>query len=158
MEDSIEVILQDHDRFLSTSRPHPVLSACLGALLTGLYGVWSLFVMPGFRKVPWSLKVLEISNFLFLRACFAVSPPFQTSNAACLCGTKQKQARTEHYLGVNDNLLIFEAHCSVLATNVGGEENGKSITMIIFCGELQHLLQYVNLKCILCKDPFFLVM
>lgn len=57
MEDSIEVILQDYGRVLPTSRPHPVLSACTGALLTGLYGVWSLFVMPGFRKVPWSLKV-----------------------------------------------------------------------------------------------------
>ncbi|XP_041792501.1 ATP synthase subunit C lysine N-methyltransferase isoform X2 [Chelmon rostratus] len=57
MEDSIEVILQDHGRVLSTSRPHPFLSACLGALLTGLYGVWSMFVMPGFRKIPWSLKV-----------------------------------------------------------------------------------------------------
>ncbi|XP_026198364.1 adenine nucleotide translocase lysine N-methyltransferase isoform X1 [Anabas testudineus] len=56
MEDSIEVIMQDR-RVFTTSRPHPVLSACTGALLTGLYGVWSLFVMPGFRKIPWSLKV-----------------------------------------------------------------------------------------------------
>lgn len=57
MEDSIEVILQDRP----TSRPHPVLSACTGALLTGMYGVWSLFVLPGFRKIPWKLKVREIS-------------------------------------------------------------------------------------------------
>lgn len=60
MEDSIEVILQDHGRVLHTGRPHFVFSACTGALLTGLYGVWSLFVMPGFRKIPWSLKVLDI--------------------------------------------------------------------------------------------------
>lgn len=65
MEDSIEVILQDHGRFLSTKRPHPVVSAGLGALLTGLYGVWSVFTMPGFRKIPWNLKVLEISFFCF---------------------------------------------------------------------------------------------
>uniref|UniRef100_A0A3Q1G150 Si:dkey-190g11.3 n=1 Tax=Acanthochromis polyacanthus TaxID=80966 RepID=A0A3Q1G150_9TELE len=57
MEDTIEVILQDHGRVLPTSRPHPILSACTGALLTGLYGVWCLFVIPGFRKVPWKLKV-----------------------------------------------------------------------------------------------------
>ncbi|XP_028270279.1 protein N-lysine methyltransferase FAM173A [Parambassis ranga] len=57
MEDSIEVILQDSGRMLPTSRPHPVVSACTGALLTGMYGVWSLFVMPGFRRVPWKLKV-----------------------------------------------------------------------------------------------------
>ncbi|XP_070761156.1 adenine nucleotide translocase lysine N-methyltransferase [Enoplosus armatus] len=57
MEDSIEVILQDHSRVPSTNRHHPVVSACLGALFTGLYGVWSLFVMPGFRKIPWNLRV-----------------------------------------------------------------------------------------------------
>ncbi|KAE8292061.1 Protein FAM173B [Larimichthys crocea] len=60
MEDSIEVILQDYDRVLpkaGSNRPHHVLSACLGTLFTGLYGLWSLFVVPGFRKVPWSLKV-----------------------------------------------------------------------------------------------------
>ncbi|XP_073322961.1 ATP synthase subunit C lysine N-methyltransferase [Pagrus major] len=57
MEDGIEVILQDHSKFLSTDRPHPALSACLGALLTGVYGVWSLFATPGFRRVPWRLKV-----------------------------------------------------------------------------------------------------
>ncbi|XP_044052247.1 adenine nucleotide translocase lysine N-methyltransferase [Siniperca chuatsi] len=56
MEDSIEVILQDH-RVLSTNRPHPILSACLVTLLTGLYGVWHLFAMPGCRKIPWNLKV-----------------------------------------------------------------------------------------------------
>ncbi|XP_075889280.1 ATP synthase subunit C lysine N-methyltransferase [Nelusetta ayraudi] len=57
MEDAIEVILQDHDRFLSTCKPHPLLSACLGALLTGVYGVWTLFTLPGLTKIPWRLKV-----------------------------------------------------------------------------------------------------
>lgn len=59
MEDSIEVILQDHRSVFPTSKPHPVVSACTGALLTGLYGVWSMFAMPGFRKIPTSLKVLN---------------------------------------------------------------------------------------------------
>lgn len=79
MEDSIEVILQDQDNIFTTSRPQPVLSACTGALLTGLYGVWSLFVMPGFRKIPWNLKVLEMCSFCLF-------PQFQISNAACLLG------------------------------------------------------------------------
>ncbi|XP_059192479.1 adenine nucleotide translocase lysine N-methyltransferase [Centropristis striata] len=57
MEDSIEVILQDDCRSCSTNRHHPVVSACTGVLLTGLYGVWSLFAVPGFRKVPCNLKV-----------------------------------------------------------------------------------------------------
>ncbi|XP_034547276.1 adenine nucleotide translocase lysine N-methyltransferase isoform X2 [Notolabrus celidotus] len=57
MEDSIEVILQDHAKVFLTTSSHPMVSACTGAVLTGLYGVWSLFVLPGFRKVPWKLKV-----------------------------------------------------------------------------------------------------
>ncbi|XP_061673741.1 adenine nucleotide translocase lysine N-methyltransferase isoform X2 [Syngnathoides biaculeatus] len=57
MEDSIDVILQDCDTLLPASGPHPVLSACTGALFTGLYGLWSLFAMPAFRKVPLNLKV-----------------------------------------------------------------------------------------------------
>ncbi|XP_029365478.1 protein N-lysine methyltransferase FAM173B isoform X2 [Echeneis naucrates] len=59
MEDSIEVILQDAGRVFPLSTPHPILSACTGALLAGLYGVWSLFAMPGCRKIPWRLKLLE---------------------------------------------------------------------------------------------------
>ncbi|XP_072243859.1 ATP synthase subunit C lysine N-methyltransferase [Leuresthes tenuis] len=57
MEDSIELILQDHSGIFPTNKPHPIVSACTGALLTGLYGVWSLFSMPGFRKIQCSLKV-----------------------------------------------------------------------------------------------------
>ncbi|KAK5909798.1 hypothetical protein CesoFtcFv8_003695 [Champsocephalus esox] len=57
MEDSIDVILQDPGRVCSTSRPHLVLSACTGALLTGLYGVWRMFCMPGSRKIPLNLLV-----------------------------------------------------------------------------------------------------
>ncbi|XP_071750901.1 ATP synthase subunit C lysine N-methyltransferase [Centroberyx gerrardi] len=57
MEDSIEVILQDQGKVFPHSRDHPVLTASTGALLTGLYGLWSLFAMPGFRRIPGSLKV-----------------------------------------------------------------------------------------------------
>nr|XP_019958296.1 PREDICTED: protein FAM173B-like [Paralichthys olivaceus] len=57
MEDTIEVILQHQSSVLPTNRPHSVLSACTGALLTGLYGVWILFAMPGFRQIPCRLKV-----------------------------------------------------------------------------------------------------
>lgn len=80
MEDSIEVILQEHGRVLPTNRPHPVLSACMGGLLTGLYGVWSLFAVPGFRKIPWRLKVLEMSFlclFVFYLPALPSRQPFQ---------------------------------------------------------------------------------
>ncbi|XP_072289145.1 adenine nucleotide translocase lysine N-methyltransferase [Eucyclogobius newberryi] len=55
MEDSIEVILQDAS--VSLGKEHPVVTACTGALLTGVYGLWSLFALPGLRRVPWKLKV-----------------------------------------------------------------------------------------------------
>lgn len=63
MEDSIDVILQDHVGVLSSHRPHGVVSACLGPLFAGVYGVWSLFVLPGFRTIPFKLKVLDMSSF-----------------------------------------------------------------------------------------------
>lgn len=66
MEDSIDVILQDDGGVLSPHRPHPVIPACLGALFTGVYGVWNLFALPGFRTIPWKLKVLELSYFFVL--------------------------------------------------------------------------------------------
>lgn len=56
MEDAIEVILQEHSGAPPSSKPHPVLSASLAALLTGVYGVWTVFTMPGSR-IPWRLKV-----------------------------------------------------------------------------------------------------
>ncbi|XP_061784871.1 ATP synthase subunit C lysine N-methyltransferase isoform X3 [Nerophis lumbriciformis] len=73
MEDSIEVILQDYENVFPTSRPHLVLSACTGALLTGLYGVWSLFTMPGFRKVPSGLKVFAASSAGFKCTGFEIN-------------------------------------------------------------------------------------
>lgn len=63
MEDPVDVILQDHVGVLSPHSPHPVVSACLGALFTGVYGVWSFFALPGFRTVPWKLKVIWMSSF-----------------------------------------------------------------------------------------------
>lgn len=77
MEDSIEVILQDHGRVLPTNRPHPVLDACLGALLTGLYAVWSLFAMPGFHRIPLRLKVLEMSFLCFYLPALPSLDPFK---------------------------------------------------------------------------------
>ncbi|XP_023154881.1 ATP synthase subunit C lysine N-methyltransferase isoform X1 [Amphiprion ocellaris] len=95
MEDTIEVILQDHGRVLPTSKPHPVLSACTGALLTGLYGVWSLFVVPGFRRVPWKLKV----------------PYLPSSKDQTLNTMKLLEGRTGRLadLGSGDGRLVFAA-------------------------------------------------
>ncbi|XP_040011742.1 adenine nucleotide translocase lysine N-methyltransferase isoform X2 [Xiphias gladius] len=95
MEDSIDVILQDRGRVLPTNRPHPVLSVCAGALLTGLYGVWCLFSKPGFRKIPWSLKV----------------PYLPSSKAQTRNIMKLLEGRTGRLadLGSGDGRLVFAA-------------------------------------------------
>uniref|UniRef100_A0A8C1NFZ9 Si:dkey-190g11.3 n=1 Tax=Cyprinus carpio TaxID=7962 RepID=A0A8C1NFZ9_CYPCA len=60
MEDSVEVILQHKSCKLSNhTQEKPLFTAASGALLVGVYGLWSLFALPGFRKVPVCLKVLE---------------------------------------------------------------------------------------------------
>ncbi|XP_069379736.1 ATP synthase subunit C lysine N-methyltransferase isoform X2 [Paralichthys olivaceus] len=73
MEDTIEVILQHQSSVLPTNRPHSVLSACTGALLTGLYGVWILFAMPGFRQIPCRLKVFAASSGGFQGTGFEIN-------------------------------------------------------------------------------------
>ncbi|XP_007229175.3 ATP synthase subunit C lysine N-methyltransferase isoform X5 [Astyanax mexicanus] len=58
MEDSVEVILQDKRSWVShRSQDRPVITAASGALLMGCYGLWSVFALPGFRRVPVHLKV-----------------------------------------------------------------------------------------------------
>ncbi|XP_046904487.1 ATP synthase subunit C lysine N-methyltransferase isoform X4 [Hypomesus transpacificus] len=59
MEDSIEVILQEDtfSRSPTGSQDSPTLTALTGALLTGGYWVWRLFMLPGARKIPIGLKV-----------------------------------------------------------------------------------------------------
>ncbi|KAK2837150.1 hypothetical protein Q5P01_014362 [Channa striata] len=95
MEDSIDMILQDYGRVLPTSTPHPVVSACTGALLTSLYAVWSLFALPGFRKIPWNLKV----------------PYLPSSKDQTLNTMKLLQGRTGRLadLGSGDGRLVFAA-------------------------------------------------
>lgn len=89
------MVLQEYGRVLPTTRPHPVLSACTGVLLTGLYGVWSLFAMPGFRKVPLNLKV----------------PYLPSSKDQTLNTMKLLEGRTGHLadLGSGDGRLVFAA-------------------------------------------------
>lgn len=94
MEDSIEVILQDQSSVVSR-RHHPVVTACTGALLTGLYGVWSLFALPGLRRVPWRLKV----------------PYLPSSKGQTLNIMKHLEGRTGRLadLGSGDGRLVFAA-------------------------------------------------
>lgn len=57
----MEVILQHKSCKLSHhTQEKPLVTAASVALLVGAYGLWSLFALPGFRKVPICLKVLEV--------------------------------------------------------------------------------------------------
>ncbi|KAL2099934.1 hypothetical protein ACEWY4_004328 [Coilia grayii] len=53
MEDNIEVLLQDRSLRYKCSRH---LTLAIGAVFTGVYGMWAMFCLPGFR-VPFRLKV-----------------------------------------------------------------------------------------------------
>lgn len=60
MEDGIEMLLLDEPtRFLLSHEPNPRLNMLIGGTLTSVYGLWAMFVLPGFRKVPFKLKVLR---------------------------------------------------------------------------------------------------
>lgn len=59
MDDDIDVILQDgRVRFHQQQLDKPVFTACAGALMLGVYRLWTVFALPGFRKVPIGLKVV----------------------------------------------------------------------------------------------------
>ncbi|XP_062399323.1 ATP synthase subunit C lysine N-methyltransferase isoform X3 [Sardina pilchardus] len=62
MDDHIDVILQDRRIRNQQQLDNPVFTACTGALLLGAYRLWTLFALPGFRKVPRSLKVFAASS------------------------------------------------------------------------------------------------
>uniref|UniRef100_UPI0037E7BA0F adenine nucleotide translocase lysine N-methyltransferase n=1 Tax=Semicossyphus pulcher TaxID=241346 RepID=UPI0037E7BA0F len=95
MEDSIEVILQYHEKVYPTTKTDPLVSVCTGAVFTGLYGVWTVFALPGFRKVPWKLKV----------------PYLPSSKDQTLNTLKLLQGRTGRLadLGSGDGRLVFAA-------------------------------------------------
>ncbi|XP_014884690.1 protein FAM173A isoform X1 [Poecilia latipinna] len=95
MEDSIELIIEDYGGVFPTSRPHPIVSACTGAMLTGLYGLWSVFTMPGFRKIPRHLKVPYLP-----------SSKDQTQNVMKLLQGRRGRLAD---LGAGDGRLVFAA-------------------------------------------------
>ncbi|XP_041915733.1 adenine nucleotide translocase lysine N-methyltransferase-like [Alosa sapidissima] len=93
MEDNIEVLLQDHTpRFRNSSH----LTLAIGTVFTGVYGIWAMFVLPGFRRVPIRLKVP-----------FMPSPEQQTQNVLKLLKGRRGQLAD---LGSGDGRLVLGAH------------------------------------------------
>ncbi|XP_051524550.1 ATP synthase subunit C lysine N-methyltransferase-like [Myxocyprinus asiaticus] len=94
MEDSVEVILQDKSCKFS-HHTKPGVTAASGTLLVGCYGLWTLFALPGFRKVPRCLKVP------YLPSCRT-----QTQNAMKLLQGRSGRLAD---LGSGDGRLVFAA-------------------------------------------------
>ncbi|XP_061117581.1 ATP synthase subunit C lysine N-methyltransferase isoform X2 [Conger conger] len=109
MEDSIEVMLQDYSSgYLRRHRDNHVLAVCSSALLAGFYGLWTMFVLPGFRKVPARLKVPYLPSSLE-----------QTANVMKLLQGRQG---TLADLGSGDGRLVLAAssrgfHCTGFEIN-----------------------------------------
>ncbi|XP_048859813.1 adenine nucleotide translocase lysine N-methyltransferase isoform X3 [Brienomyrus brachyistius] len=108
MEDSIEVILQDPGWFLPHYRDNSLLAALGGAVLTASYGLWTMFVLPGFRKVPMRLKVPYLP-----------SSAKQTANVMKLLEGRRGRLAD---LGSGDGRLVFAA-CSAGFQCTGFEIN-----------------------------------
>lgn len=62
MEDSVDVILQD--RTMHHAHEKPVIMAASGAALVASYGLWTVFALPGLRKVPTNLKVTSFGTLI----------------------------------------------------------------------------------------------
>ncbi|KAL4630164.1 protein FAM173B-like isoform X1 [Arapaima gigas] len=101
MEDSIETLLQDRDLdYLPPCKCNTVLTLGTGALLMASYGLWTMFALPGFGKVPIRLKV-----------------PYLPSNAAQTANVMKllegRQGRLAD-LGSGDGRLVFAASAAGL--------------------------------------------
>ncbi|CAI9577203.1 unnamed protein product [Staurois parvus] len=58
MEDNIDTILfHKSTKFVFSDKYNSKLPWCAAGMTAAVYAVWTLFVLPGFRKVPWKLKV-----------------------------------------------------------------------------------------------------
>ncbi|XP_048859803.1 adenine nucleotide translocase lysine N-methyltransferase isoform X2 [Brienomyrus brachyistius] len=128
MEDSIEVILQDPGWFLPHYRDNSLLAALGGAVLTASYGLWTMFVLPGFRKVPMRLKtedrnVPSASSEAWCRWTSKVpylpSSAKQTANVMKLLEGRRGRLAD---LGSGDGRLVFAA-CSAGFQCTGFEIN-----------------------------------
>ncbi|KAE8636269.1 hypothetical protein XENTR_v10002914 [Xenopus tropicalis] len=63
MEDSIETILQNKTtKFLYSDKPSSWLPCLASGITASIYAFWAVFVFPGIRKVPVSLRV-DLSQY-----------------------------------------------------------------------------------------------
>eukprot|EP00079_Xenopus_tropicalis_P011857 XP_002938227.2 PREDICTED: protein FAM173B-like isoform X1 [Xenopus tropicalis] len=96
MEDSIETILQNKTtKFLYSDKPSSWLPCLASGITASIYAFWAVFVFPGIRKVPVSLRVP------YLPSC---KP--QTANILKLLNGREGKFVD---LGSGDGRLVFSA-------------------------------------------------
>ncbi|MEE6458312.1 hypothetical protein FKM82_000249 [Ascaphus truei] len=96
MEDNIDMILYNKTtKLILSDETNSRLPWLASGLLASVYGMWAMFVLPGFRKVPWKLKVP-----------FVPSSKSQTANVMKLL--KGRNGRLVD-LGSGDGRLVFAA-------------------------------------------------
>ncbi|XP_044132118.1 adenine nucleotide translocase lysine N-methyltransferase-like isoform X3 [Bufo gargarizans] len=63
MEDSIDtILLHKSTKFLFNEESHSQAPWAIAGGTATMYALWSLFVLPGFRQVPWKLKVFAAAS------------------------------------------------------------------------------------------------
>ncbi|KAG8456594.1 hypothetical protein GDO86_002392 [Hymenochirus boettgeri] len=89
------ILLNKTTKFLYDDKSNHRLSWLVSGITASVYGLWAMFVFPGFRKVPWRLKVPYLP-----------SSTTQTDNVINLLrGRKGKLVD----LGSGDGRLVFGA-------------------------------------------------
>ncbi|KAL6459148.1 hypothetical protein MHYP_G00326200 [Metynnis hypsauchen] len=146
MEDDVEVILQDNrSKFSHHSPDKPILTAASGALLMSFYGLWSIFALPGFRKVPINLKVFAASSVGFQCTGFEIN--------SILTGYARVKAR---WMGIPMTTARF-VNEDFWKTNLSGYKN---VTVFLAPGVMEVLGRKLeeelgdDARVIACRFPF----
>ncbi|KAK3566185.1 hypothetical protein QTP86_028424 [Hemibagrus guttatus] len=130
MEDSVDIILQD--KKLHQAHEKPIAMAASGAMLMVSYGLWTVFALPGFRKVPTSLKMSQgrdISPVSTVQVPYLPSSRVQTQNVMKLL---QGRRGCLADLGSGDGRLLYYSEKQVFAaSSLGFRCTGFEINSIL---------------------------
>ncbi|KAG8598827.1 hypothetical protein GDO81_002759 [Engystomops pustulosus] len=126
MEDNVDTILfHKTTRFLFHEEPPSSRAPwSLVGMTASVYALWSLFVLPGFRKVPWKLKVPYLP-----------SGKTQTANVVKLLQGRKGRLVD---LGSGDGRLVFAA------ASLGFRSTGYELNPILLNWAKADLSDYKN--------------
>ncbi|XP_063312978.1 ATP synthase subunit C lysine N-methyltransferase-like [Pelobates fuscus] len=112
MEDNIDTILLNKTtKFLFNDTSNYRLPWIASGMTVSSYALWAIFVLPGFRKVPWKLKVP-----------FLPSSKHQTANVVKLLNGRKGRLVD---LGSGDGRLVFAA------VSIGFQSRGYELNPIL---------------------------